>query len=218
MNGAPCGNDQVTVLYDPLCGWCYGATPSLRRLAAQPGVSVRLLPTGLFAGVGARPMNDRFAAYAWASDQRIQQLTGQPFSARYREHVLHDRQALLDSGPATAALTAVTQTAPEQELHALEAIQAARYVDGKDVTSPSVLAELLREVGLAHAAERITRPTAALEDAVATRTAAGRNLLAVVGSRGVPTVVVTDAAGSRVVPNGLVYGRLEPLMQHVRSA
>jgi hypothetical protein len=35
-------------LFDPLCGWCYGATPAVAGLLAIPGVSVELLPTGLF--------------------------------------------------------------------------------------------------------------------------------------------------------------------------
>ena len=70
----------VTYLFDPLCGWCYAAAPVLARLQATPGVQVVLAPTGLFAGAGARPMDAQFAAYAWSNDQRIAQLTGQPFS------------------------------------------------------------------------------------------------------------------------------------------
>ncbi|RUZ44799.1 DsbA family protein, partial [Mesorhizobium sp. M7A.F.Ca.CA.004.05.2.1] len=27
-------NSEVTYLFDPLCGWCYGATPMLDRLSA----------------------------------------------------------------------------------------------------------------------------------------------------------------------------------------
>ena len=57
-------NTQVTVFYDPLCGWCYGATPNVRRLRAQPSLDVELLPTGLFAEAGARSMDARFAEYA----------------------------------------------------------------------------------------------------------------------------------------------------------
>lgn len=70
----------VTYLFDPLCGWCYGAAPVLGALAQQPGIRVELLPTGLFAGDGARAMDNEFAAYAWSNDQRIERLTGQPFS------------------------------------------------------------------------------------------------------------------------------------------
>ena len=91
---------HLTYLFDPLCGWCYGAVPTIRRLAQDPALSIELVPAGLFAGPGARAMDDHFARHAWSNDQRIAQLTGQPFSVRYRERVLADRSTPLDSGPA----------------------------------------------------------------------------------------------------------------------
>src|SRR5687767_4174672 len=97
---------RVTVLYDPLCGWCYGAMPVFRRLAGDARIRLELAPTGLFSGEGARPMDAGFAEYAWANDQSIKQLTGQRFSKRYRENVLGAPDTKLDSGPATMALTA----------------------------------------------------------------------------------------------------------------
>ncbi|TIX61245.1 MAG: DsbA family protein, partial [Mesorhizobium sp.] len=42
-------NATLTYLFDPLCGWCYGATPMLDRLE-KSGVVLELLPTGLFSG------------------------------------------------------------------------------------------------------------------------------------------------------------------------
>jgi putative protein-disulfide isomerase len=72
----------VTYLFDPLCGWCYGATPSLDKLAAALGLNLKLAPTGMFADEGARPMDAWFAAYAWSNDQRIAQLRGAGFLRR----------------------------------------------------------------------------------------------------------------------------------------
>ncbi|CAN7227575.1 hypothetical protein [Rhizobium sp. LjRoot254] len=57
-------------------------------------------------------MDDNFAAYTWANDQRIAKLTGQTFTEDYRNKVLADRTARLNSGAATLALTAVAETAP----------------------------------------------------------------------------------------------------------
>lgn len=203
---------DVTVLYDPLCGWCYGATPSLRHLARQPRVSLALLATGLFAGSGARPMDDRFAAHAWSNDQRIQLLTGVEFSTRYRDRVLADRRARVDSGPATRALTAVALTAPAHELRALEAIQAARYRDGSDVTDPGVLAVVLRRLELTLATDLLKRGDETLDRAVATRTATARELLSSLDAHGVPTVVLAMPAGRRVLPSELLYGPPASLM------
>lgn len=153
---------QITYLFDPLCGWCYGAATLLEQLVTRPDFAVELAPTGLFAGEGARPMDDGFAAYAWSNDQRISRLSGQPFSEAYRRDVLGDRTRLFDSGPATLALTAVALTAPDREFAALKAFQLVRYVEGRDSTDISVLSDVLRAMNLPEVAARLASPDAAL--------------------------------------------------------
>lgn len=64
-------NKTIIYLFDPFCGWCYGAMPALSALNNIDEIDIELLPTGLFAGESARVMNEEFAAYAWSNDQRI---------------------------------------------------------------------------------------------------------------------------------------------------
>lgn len=209
---------RLTLLYDPLCGWCYGATPFIRRLSQEPGLSIELVPTGLFSGEGARPVDERFARYAWSNDERIAQLTGQPFSQRYRDLVLADRGMPLDSGPAIVALTAAMDVAPEHELPALESIQAARYVQGRNVTDHRVLAEILSEIGLDTAASRVETRTPKLVDASAARMVVGRDLLRAAGAHGVPTLVAHEHGALRVIPSHLLYGRIHDVGHRVGAA
>lgn len=192
-------------LFDPLCGWCYGATPAVSALTREAGVTVALLPTGLFASAGARSMDDDFAAFAWANDQRIEKLTGQRFTERYREQVLADRRQRFDSGPATLALTAVSLTDPTREIEALKAIQQARYVDGKDVTSPAVLPELLEGLHLAPAAARLAKPDAELLAADRARMGRGQALMQEFGARGVPTLIAESGAKRWLVDASAAY-------------
>ncbi|SDP68752.1 putative protein-disulfide isomerase [Rhodoferax sp. OV413] len=209
---------QITYLFDPLCGWCYAAAPCLRTLSELPGVAVTLAPTGLFAGQGARRMDAQFAAYAWSNDQRIQQLTGQPFSQQYRDKVLGQQQAMFDSGPATLTLTAVALTAPERELDALQAIQQARYVEGRDTSTVAVLAEVLQSLGLGAAAARLIAPDDALQTAMQARLDQARADMRAFGAQGVPTVIVSDAAGRRLLRSGALYGDLSPLLAELKAA
>lgn len=174
-------------LFDPLCGWCYGASPALAALLDAGSATVRLLPTGLFSDEGARPMDDSFAAYAWSNDQRIERLTGQRFTEQYRSQVLDNRRQPFDSAPATMALTAVALTDPAREFAALEAVQQARYVAGRDVTSLQTLAEILAANGFAEAADRIMHPDAALVEATGARVRQARELMQNVSAQGVPT-------------------------------
>ena len=208
----------VTSLFDPLCGWCYAAAPALQYLQGVDGVHVSLAPTGLFAGAGARPMDAQFAAYAWSNDQRIQQLTGQPFTQAYRDQILGAASGRFDSGPATLALTAVAQTAPERELDALHALQHARYVDGRDTAEPEVLADVLRALGLADAAALTLAPTAALQSQLAERVASAQATLRAVGARGVPQLVVTGQGGAlRLIGGDALLGPRAGLLAQVQA-
>lgn len=192
-------------VFDPLCGWCYGASTTVAALAKAPHIDLHLLPGGLFAGAGARPMDDEFAAHAWRNDQRIEQLTGQRFSERYRQDVLADRRQAFDSGPASLALTAVALTAPDREWQALKAIQQARYVEGQDVTRPDTLAHVLRALGLDTAAARLAPADDALRAACDERAARAQALMRESGAHGVPAFLLEQDGRHRLLPADAVY-------------
>ncbi|MGJ8547345.1 MAG: DsbA family protein [Sulfitobacter sp.] len=175
-------------LFDPLCGWCYGASTTIGTLAKHPDIDLHPQATGMFAGSGARPMKS-FAAQAWANDQRIAALTGLQFSEAYRDKVLGAEDALLDSTVATLAVTVVADTAPERVIEVLSAIQTARYVDGKDITSSAVVANLLGDLGLMDASARVLSPDAALAGQVRDRTAKARDLMETYNMQGVPSLI-----------------------------
>ncbi|MCX5508419.1 DsbA family protein [Pseudomonas sp. BJa3] len=199
-------NKTLVYLYDPLCGWCYGAGGPLPQVLESTGIASRLIPTGLFSGSGARAMDDDFAAYAWSNDQRIERLTGQVFSERYRDQVLADRLQGFDSAPSTLALSAVSLTSPEHEFEALKAIQAARYVDGLDVTRLETLTAVLADLGLDAAAQRLTCPDSGLLQANDDRVGQGRALLRRVGGRGVPTFVLQQAdSAMQLLPASAIF-------------
>jgi putative protein-disulfide isomerase len=209
---------QVTYLFDPLCGWCYGASAKLEQLAVQPDVTLRLVPTGLFAGAGGRSMDAEFAAFVWANDQRIGKLSGQSFSEDYRRKVLDDRTSRIDSGPATLALTAVSITAPDREFEALKAIQKARYVEGRDITDISVLSEILRGLGLVAAAERLVASDAELVSANQKRIADANADMRKFGANGVPNLIVGAGDKRRLVAGGVLFESLETLVEELKAA
>ncbi|TWB43782.1 DsbA family protein [Nitrospirillum pindoramense] len=207
----------LTYLFDPLCGWCYGASAALDQIRARPDIALVLAPTGLFAGEGARPLDDGFATYAWANDQRIARLTGLPFSDRYRTKVLGDRRALLDSAPATLALTAVHLTRPDQEFDALKAMQQARYVDGRDNTDLPILANILADLGLHEAARRLTAPDEALVSAYHQRIAASRADMHAFNLEGVPALLVGEGSTRRRLKADALFGLVEALIADIRA-
>lgn len=209
--------DRLIYLFDPLCGWCYGAGPVLERLA-RDGAVIEALPTGLFSGSGARPMNADFAAYAWSNDQRIERLTGQPFSATYREKVLGARNGLFDSTAATLAVSAAGQADASLRLRALGAIQRARYVEGLDITDVAVLAGILKASGLADAADSLERADDALVRATGDLVARGKGLFHAMNANGVPALVLVRGERQQLLDASALFSSYDNLTAHLRAA
>ena len=198
-------------LYDPLCGWCYGAAPAVVKLELEPAVVVHPLATGLFAGQG-RAMTPDFAAHAWENDQRIAAMTGQVFSEAYRERVLGQPGGRFDSTEATRALTAVHLTEPAEELETLHRIQMLRYVEGQDNSDPALLLATLRDLGLEEAATLLESGDAAVDEAMATRRGMAEQLMQRLGIQGVPALVRMVDGTPEAVPNGALFGPAEALL------
>jgi len=207
----------VTYLFDPLCGWCYGASPTIQQLGQQADIQLALLPTGLFSG-GGRTMDAAFADYAWSNDLRIAKLTGQRFTEDYRSQVLGRLGSRFDSAAATLALTAVSLSEPLRELETLKTLQEARYVQGLDTCDVSVVKTLLRDQGLTAAADRLAASDADLRAANTARVQKARGLMQTFGAQGVPALVVTDNKGRRLLSGHALYGNLDHLLSQMTAA
>lgn len=205
-------------LYDPLCGWCYGAMPALAKLQRVADLTLELLPTGLFADQGARAMDADFANFAWSNDQRIATRTGQDFSEAYRRLVLADHHQRFDSGPATLALSAVAVTAPAWEYEVLKTIQSSRYVDGRDVTSTATLVNILQTLGLSDAAALLAYPEPVLVDLNKARIRKAQELLQAFAARGVPTLILESAGQSSLLNSSALFANPAALIEQLAAA
>ncbi|MCS3455025.1 putative protein-disulfide isomerase [Aeromonas sp. BIGb0405] len=152
-------------IYDPLCGWCYGAAPLLAAAARQAGVRVKLHPGGLWLGPRRQPMGAALRDYVRPHDERIQTLTGQPFGERYFSELLIREGLLLDSAPPIRAILAIGSLGGD-ELTMLQRIQESHYRDGLWVGDVARLAGLAAEQGVDEAAFHHAYEAQALEPAL----------------------------------------------------
>lgn len=209
---------HLTYLYDPLCGWCYGVAPALDKMAKLDNLTVELAPTGLFAGEGARPLDERFAAYARHNDQRINRLTGQVFSQLYRDQVLAGADGMFDSAPATLGIIAVGLRQLDSEREALKALQIARYIDGRNTSEIAVVADVLDRAGFSDAAARVRAPDEALLDIYRNRIGKSRQLMAAFRMDGVPALLVSDGDKRRVLRSDALFGGFDRLAAELQAA
>ena len=138
-------------VYDPLCGWCYGAAPLLEAAAGIPTLRIALHAGGLWLGPRRQPMGQALRVHVRPHDERIQALSGQPFGERYFNELLLSDGLLLDSEPPIRAILAVTELGGN-ELRLLHRIQQSHYLDGQWVGDQAHLARLAQEQGITPAA------------------------------------------------------------------
>jgi len=209
---------ELWFVFDPLCGWCYAAHPTLAALEAD-GLPLRFLPSGLFGGANARPMTASFRDHAWGHDQQIQRLTGQPFSQSYYQQVLCDFTRPLDSAAATLAFQVLHRVAPLRGVELLHRIQALRYVDGCDITRLETLAVLAPDFGLTEAGFLAAcAPDGAEAAELEVLTAAVRQLMERLHLHGVPNLIQHSPVGNRVAPSNLLYRGGPELASWLRAA
>ncbi|WP_248765723.1 DsbA family protein [Pseudomonas protegens] len=173
-------------IYDPLCGWCYGAKPLVQ--AAQAVVPVVAHAGGMMTGRNRQPVSPQLRDYVMPHDRRIAEYTGQPFGQAYFEGLLRDETATFDSAPPIAAVLAA-QALEGRGLEFLGRLQTAHYLEGRRIADWQVLLELAQAQGFAPAAFE-----AAFDQVVAheldNHIKASRALLAKVGGQGFPTLVL----------------------------
>jgi putative protein-disulfide isomerase len=181
----------IVYLFDPFCGWCYAAAPQIARLREAVGrETVYGLPVGLFVTDGQTPMTPEFRDYAWSNDQRIAEMTGQPFSQAYYTGVLSNFAVPFDSGPPTKAIAVAETWRPQSGLDLLARLQKARFVEGCTLFDPDEILALVEELGFDRAefAQRFSGPegTAALERTLDR----GQIMMQRLGLRGVPALAL----------------------------
>ena len=84
-------------IYDPLCGWCYGAEPLVRAAGTVLDLKLELHAGGLWPKPTHLPPEMRH--YIRDADARIAQISGQPFGQAYLSGLLLDPTLVLESRP-----------------------------------------------------------------------------------------------------------------------
>ncbi len=200
-------------LYDPLCGWCYGAAPLVK--AARSIVTVRPHGGGMMAGAGRQPVTSQLRDYVMPHDYRIAALTGQIFGEAYFDGLLRDTSAVFDSEPPIAAMLAAEQLAG-RGLDMLDRLQIAHYVDGRRIAETPNLLAVAAEIGLDPAAfaAALAEQTG---DAVQRHIRETRQFMREIGASGFPSFLLESEDSRRLLDLSTFLGRPEALPDWLRT-
>jgi len=200
-------------IYDPLCGWCYGAAPLVA--AAREIIAVQAHGGGMMTGANRQQVTPQLRAYVKQHDARIAQLTGQPFGPAYADGLLHASGVVLDSEPPTAAILAA-EAITRRGLDMLAQLQIAHYVEGRRIAEPATLSEVAAELGLD--AETFAAAFAQQSGAAVQRhIEETRHLMKEVGARGFPSFVLETDGVWQGVDIGSYLGQPQVFQDWLRG-
>jgi len=200
-------------IYDPLCGWCYGAAPLVA--AAREILAVQAHGGGMMTGANRQQVTPQLRAYVKQHDARIAQLTGQPFGPAYADGLLHASGGVLDSEPPTAAILAAEAIAG-RGLDMLAKLQIAHYVEGRRIAEPATLSEVAAELGLdvqSFAAAFAQQSGVAVQRHIEET----RYLMEEVGARGFPSFVLETDGVLQGIDIGGYLGQPQAFQEWLRS-
>lgn len=201
----------VHYIYDPLCGWCYGAKPLVQ--AARTVLPVIAHGGGMMTGANRQHVSPQLRNYVMPHDRRIAEYTGQPFGEAYFEGLLRDESAVFDSVPPTVAILAAEQLGG-RGLELLGRLQTAHYVEGRRIADEAVLLALAQSIGLEAQPFQSAFNAADVQGHIK----ASRALLARVGGQGFPTFALEQEGRFTLIDIGPWFGKPEAFADWLRGA
>lgn len=188
--------------FDPLCGWCYGIVPAMKRIAQEhPDVPIRVVMSGFVTDGDVGPYR-RLAAAIQEEERRLKEFTGRTSSDAFFR-LITTPGVVADSGPPCVAIAHVAGVAPEKAVDFAHLVVEAHHGEGADLNDPAAYAPWLAELGLPTELPDIRNPC--LARAV---WAEGRRI----GLRAFPTLAVVRDGRARVLPPEFDPERLSALV------
>lgn len=200
-------------IYDPLCGWCYGAASLVK--AAREILSVHPHGGGMMTGTRRQAVTPQLREFVKQHDARIAQVSGQHFGEGYLEGLLCDTTAVFDSEPPTAAMLAA-ETIAGRGLDMLAQLQIAHYVEGRRIADRAVLIEVAASLGLdpTSFAEALDHKSGKAVHAHFHET---RAFMAQIGAQGFPSFVLESSGVFQAVEFSSFFGRPQDFQDWLRS-
>jgi putative protein-disulfide isomerase len=170
---------QLLYFANPMCSWCWGFQPVMRRLAEEDYPIA--LALGTLGTARARPMREADKGEVRQHWQHVVERTGQPFDFGF-----FDRDGFVyDTEPPSRAIAVVRRDYPALTLPFFNRLQERFYALGQDITDLDVLREAAGEFGIE--AERFA--TMFEDPATAAVVAAEWRQTAELGVSGYPTLL-----------------------------
>ena len=144
----------VYYCYDAYCGWCYGFSPVITRIAEEykDSVAFDVLSGGMILTEQPRHFGP-MARYIQTAYKRVEELTGVKFGDDFLWHVFHPEETdwYPDSTKPAIALCVFKDYYPDKAVSAAADLQYALNYEGRDLTDDEAYRQLLHKYNIPEA-------------------------------------------------------------------
>ncbi|MEP7728332.1 DsbA family protein [Marinomonas primoryensis] len=135
---------NVHYFFDPMCGWCYGASSLIEVLANMSEFEIIYHPGGM---IPKRAIDPSFRQHILQADEQIASMTKAHFGDAYKARVTSADEFIVDSYTTTRAFL-VGQEMGVAAHKMLEIIQKSHYQEGQHLDQLDTVEKLAVSMGL----------------------------------------------------------------------
>lgn len=137
--------------YDAYCGWCYGFSPVLKKIAEtfKDSLDIEVLSGGMIIGEQVMPV-DKIAPYIKSAYKRVEELSGVKFGEDYLWHINNPEQSdwQMNSEKPAIALCIFKEYYPQRQVEFASDLQFALNYEGRDLDDNEAYRHLLEKYSI----------------------------------------------------------------------
>lgn len=144
-------NPVIYYCYDAYCGWCYGFSPVIKKIAVEykDKFSFEVLSGGMIPADNPRPIN-AMASFISEGYKRIEEMTDVKFGEDYLWHIFNPDKSdwFPHSEKAAIALCIFKEIYPDKQVEFSADLQYALNYEGRDLTDDEAYKRLLEKYAI----------------------------------------------------------------------
>ncbi len=144
-------HSTIYYCYDAYCGWCYGFSPVIKKLAEEykSKISFEVLSGGMIPKENARHISS-IASYIQGAYKQVEEMTGVKFGDDYLWHIFNPEQSdwFQHSEKPAVALCIFKERYPVQQVEFAADLQYALHYEGRDLTDDEAYRHLVAKYNI----------------------------------------------------------------------
>lgn len=139
---------KLLYFYDPLCGWCFGFSPVIKKLEKefQEQIDFEAISGGMVLGDRVKPLSE-MKDYLKEAMPRLEEMTGVKFGEPYLE-ILEEGSLMLNSERPCIAMTVYKSMSNKSSIEFASALQSTLYEKGINLNELENYKALVEGFGL----------------------------------------------------------------------